>query len=321
MSGEMVYTVTLNPAWDRTAEVERLVQGGTHLLGTVRGDAGGKGVNVSRVLRAMGGGTCALGLLGGGPGDQLEEALRQEGVRAGFVRLPAPCRVNTKIVDRSAGVTTDFNELGPRADAGALEALEAQLRQLPPGAVAVLAGSLPPGAPADWYARAAGCCRGCGARVVLDASREALRLGLAGEPEIVKPNREELEYLCGGAALQGEALLAAARALLQGRTGLAAVSLGADGALFAARRFAVLAAAPRVRAASTVGAGDTMTAVLARWLAQRPEQWEPQDGQTLSELARQAVAAATAKVLRPGTQPPRLEEIEKMKAWVTLKEL
>ena len=309
MSGETIYTVTLNPAWDRTAEVERLQPGGTHLLGAVRGDAGGKGINVSRVLCALGQPTCALGLLGGGAGDELDQALRQEGVPAAFVRLGAACRVNTKIVDRAAGVTTEFNEMGPRVDDGALEQLEARLKGLPQGAVTVLAGSLPPGAPVRWYARAAELCHARGGRVVLDASREALRLGLEGEPEIVKPNRDELACLCGGASLREEQLPAAARALLRGRTRLAAVSLGADGALFVTDQFAVRVKAPRVRAVSTVGAGDTMTAVLARWLASRPQRWEPQEEETLSALARQAVAAATAKVLRPGTQPPQMQEI------------
>lgn len=79
----------------------------------MRGDAGGKGINVSRVLCALGQPTCALGLLGGGAGDELDQALRQEGVPAAFVRLAAACRVNTKIVDRAAGVTTEFNEMGP----------------------------------------------------------------------------------------------------------------------------------------------------------------------------------------------------------------
>ena len=85
--------------------------------------------------------------------------------------------------------------------------------------------------------------------------------------------------------------------------------MGAEGALFVTDQFAVRVKAPRVRAVSTVGAGDTMTAVLARWLASRPQRWEPQEEETLSALARQAVAAATAKVLPPRPPPPPMQEI------------
>lgn len=265
MSGETIYTVTLNPAWDRTAEVERLQPGGTHLLGAVRGDAGGKGINVSRVLCALGQPTCALGLLGGGAGDELDQALRQEGVPAAFVRLAAACRVNTKIVDRAAGVTTEFNEMGPRVDDGALEQLEARLKGLPQGAVTVLAGSLPPGAPARWYARAAELCHDRGGRVVLDASREALRLGLEGEPEIVKPNRDELACLCGGASLREEQLPAGGAGAAAGPHPPGRGSAwGLMGRFSSPTSLRCRVKAPRVRAVSTVGAGDTMTAVLAR---------------------------------------------------------
>lgn len=313
--GNRIYTVTLNPAWDRTATVARLVPGGTNLLRELRADAGGKGINVSRVLHTFGKESTALGLLGTGAGDSLLARLQDEGICCDFVRLEQDCRTNTKIVDASAGVTTEFNEPGPHVPQAARKMLEDQLRQLPQGAVAVFAGSLPPGVPADWYARAAELCRAAGVRVVLDASGTGLKNGLSGGPVIIKPNRDELEALCGCALDGTEQLLAAARRLLNDRTRLAAVSLGAQGALFATATRAVLATPPKLQAKSTVGAGDTMTAVLADWLAGRQETDTLTDGQ-LCDLAALAVAAASAKVLREGTQPPRAEEIAAIRAQV-----
>ena len=147
MEETAVYTVTLNPAWDRTAAVEGLLCGGTNLLRAPRGDAGGKGINVSRVLHALGKKTEALGLLGAGAGDVLLARLRAEGIRCDFVRLAGECRTNTKVIDLKSGVTTEFNEPGPQADAASLAALEEKLRSLPREAVVVLAGSMPPGGP------------------------------------------------------------------------------------------------------------------------------------------------------------------------------
>lgn len=317
MNRKTVYTITLNPAWDRTAAVGRLIPGGTHLLREIREDAGGKGINVSRVLYAMGRDTEALGLLGRGAGDSLLKRLQEEGIRSDFVRLPQNCRTNTKIVDTAAGVTTEFNEPGPDAADEHLSALELRLERLTAGTVAVFAGSLPPGVPADWYGRAVELCRKKGIRVVLDASGEGLRKGLSGAPEIVKPNKEELETLCGTPLSDtGSLIFAARRQLLGAGAMLAAVSLGADGALFVTMSSAVLAVPPKVAAKSTVGAGDTMTAVLADWLAECPDQISPPAGRELCTLAVRAVAAATAKVLREGTQPPRSEEIAAVEAGV-----
>ncbi len=316
MAMKTVYTVTLNPAWDRTAEVCRLVPGGTNLLREPRGDAGGKGINVSRVLHAFGHKTMALGLLGSGAGDQLLARLQEEGICCDFIRLGGSCRTNLKVVDRQAGVTTEFNEPGPQADAAALNALEQQLAELS-GGVVVLAGSLPPGVPVDWYARAAALCRRSGGQVVLDASGEGLRRGLVGGPDAVKPNKEELEVLCGMPLAGPKALIGAARRqLLCAGVRLAAISLGAKGAFFVTGTEAVEAAPPEVEARSTVGAGDTMTAVLAEYLAARPAHAAPPAGEELRRLAARAVAAATAKVLREGTQPPREEEIATVAAKV-----
>ena len=316
-----IYTVTLNPAWDRTATVDQLVPGGTNLLRELRADAGGKGINVSRVLPILGRDTEALGLLGAGAGDQLLTRLQEERISCDFIRILQDCRTNTKIIDAARGVTTEFNEPGPKVSEKELQALEQRLCRLPQGAVAVFAGSLPPGVPTDWYAHAAALCRAAGVRMILDTSGAPLREGLVGGPALIKPNRGELETLCGTPLQETEQLIAAIRGLLSSEMPFMAVSIGAEGAVFVTAAEAVLAVPPVVRAKSTVGAGDTMTAVLADWLADQPKNSPPPRGEVLVSLASRAVAAATAKVLREGTQPPLPTEIAAIASGVTCRKV
>lgn len=316
-----IYTVTLNPAWDRTATVDRLVPGGTNLLRELRSDAGGKGINVSRVLPILGRDTEALGLLGAGAGDQLLARLQEEGIRCDFIRILQDCRTNTKIIDAAQGITTEFNEPGPKVTEKELQALEQRLCRIPQGAVAVFAGSLPPGVPEDWYAHAAALCRAAGVRMILDASGAALREGFAGGPALIKPNLEELETLCGTQLQEKDRLITSIRGLLSEEMPFMAVSIGAEGAVFVTATEAVQAIPPAVRAKSTVGAGDTMTAVLADWIADQPENGPPPRGEVLTSLASRAVAAATAKVLREGTQPPLPTEIAAVAAGVTCRKI
>ena len=143
--------------------------GGTNLLRELRADAGGKGINVSRVLPILGRDTEALGLLGAGAGDQLLTRLQEERISCDFIRILQDCRTNTKIIDAARGVTTEFNEPGPKVSEKELQALEQRLCRLPQGAVAVFAGSLPPGVPTDWYAHAAALCRAAGVRMIQHA--------------------------------------------------------------------------------------------------------------------------------------------------------
>ncbi|MDR1768469.1 MAG: PfkB family carbohydrate kinase, partial [Propionibacteriaceae bacterium] len=196
----MIVTVTVNPALDRTAGVEKLRIGGLNRLGEVVEDCGGKGVNVSKAVAALGGESVATGFMGGGAAGEsllgLIDAVA--GVRAGFVPVAAPARVNLKIVETVGGVLTEFNEAGAAVTPGEVDALTAKLAgQAVPGAVFVFSGSLCPGLPEDCYATWIALAHEAGATALLDASGQALRRGLVARPDLVKPNWPELADLVG----------------------------------------------------------------------------------------------------------------------------
>lgn len=297
----MIYTVTLNPAIDETLEVERLLPGGTHRILSRGRYPGGKGINVARALRVFAEDCVALTIAGGTTGQELAGLLRQEELPCTVYAAPHPTRVNLKISSRGDGLTTELNApglLGEAAPAGRLR--EELLERLLPGDVVVLCGSLPQDLLAGWYRDLTAECRKKGAAVYLDTAGEPLILGITAKPDCIKPNREELEPLYGYRLATTESLAEAAWQLLHRGVGQVVVSLGAQGALLATREAVLFAAAPTVTALNTTGAGDTMTAALI---------YARLHGLTPEETLRFAVAAATAKVVRAGTQPPVMSDI------------
>lgn len=309
----MIYTVTLNPAIDETLETEKLLPGGTHRILRQSRYPGGKGINVARTLRVFAEDCAALTVAGGATGQELAALLRQEELPCTVYAAPCPTRVNLKIVSRSDCLTTELNEPGSLGDTAPAEWLKAELlERLLPGDTVVLCGSLPRDLPAGWYRDCIAACRAAGAKVFLDTSGEALILGITAQPDCIKPNREELEPLYGYRLESTEAVAEAAWQLLHRGVGQVVVSLGDAGALLATRSHVLYAAAPAVTPANTTGAGDTMTAALvyAARHALSPE-----------EALQFAVAAATAKVVRPGTQPPVMSDIQALLPRVTVRQL
>ena len=189
---------------------------------------------------------------------------------------------------------------------------EELLERLLPGDVVVLCGSLPQELLAGWYRDLTAECRKKGAAVYLDTAGEPLILGITAKPDCIKPNREELEPLYGYRLATTESLAEAAWQLLHRGVGQVVVSLGAQGALLATREAVLFAAAPTVTALNTTGAGDTMTAALI---------YARLHGLTPEETLRFAVAAATAKVVRAGTQPPVMSDIGALQPQVEVRSI
>lgn len=256
-----VVTVTANPAVDQTIWVPGFRAGEVNRVAREQVTAGGKGVNVAAFLADFGVPVFATGFLGRPNAGLFEAFFEEEGIAHGFVGVGGTTRTGIKIVDEDAGATTDINFSGFEVDADELRALEGAVAEaVAPGRWVVLAGSLPAGAPATTYRRLAELAHERGGRVALDTSGPALREAVAARPELVKPNREELEELTGRPLTDRAALVDAAEELARGGVGTVVVSLGADGALFARDGDVAFATPPRVRVASTVGAGDAMVA-------------------------------------------------------------
>ncbi|MGX1759977.1 1-phosphofructokinase [Streptomyces lydicus] len=282
----MILTVTLNAALDITYRVPRLQPHATNRITEVSERPGGKGLNVARVLAALGHRTVATGFAGGGTGEALRALLAETDVTDALVPVGGATRRTVAVADASSGDTTQLNEPGPTVSPAEWDTFLGTYRELLGEARAVaLCGSLPPGVPVDVYARLTRAARSAGVPVLLDTSGEPLRRGLAARPDLAKPNADELAALTGST----EPLRAARDARRRGAHAVAA-SLGPDGMLAVTADGAWQAAPPQRIAGNPTGAGDSAVAGLLSGLVEELS-WP-------DRLAR-AVALSAATVRAP----------------------
>jgi 1-phosphofructokinase family hexose kinase len=250
-------TVTVNAALDVTYPVSALTTGATHRVGEPVVRAGGKGVNVARVLRALGAAVVATGLAGGASGAVLRAELAAAGVPEAMFPIAGETRRTVAVVERS-GEATLFAEPGPLVTAPEWAGFLAHYRDLVADAdLVVLSGSLPRGVPTDAYAT---LVRAAGVPVLLDADGEALAAGAAAGPAVITPNRRELVAAAGD--LDPLALGADAAVVSDGPFGMTAYT--ADGVW--------TAAPPEQVVGNPTGAGDAAVAALvAGWRLPWPE--------------------------------------------------
>lgn len=303
----MIATVTLNPSLDEWVEVPTLRVGVLHRARTFARYPGGKGINVSRVIHELGSRSIAYAFVGGGDGDMLRHALARLGIAGIFVPVRGTTRNNYKILTQRPRALTEVNTPGPRVGPADVRRLEqVLLRHGRRPSCVTLCGSLPPGAPADLYARWIRALRLRGVPVVLDTSGTALRRGVAARPFLIKPNRQEAEELLGRRLRARAALIDAARSLVQRGADVVILSLGGDGALLACaqERAVWWAHPPRVRVDSGVGAGDSLVAgFLVGWLGSaRAAANRAARRERFLRALRLGVACGTATVMTPGTQ-------------------
>lgn len=299
----MIYSVTVNPALDKTVIIPNFTLCGVNRVQSLRTDAGGKGINVSKYIAVLGGESTALALLAGEVGKGIFSFLeQQQGITPQSVWCSGETRTNLKIVDPTRKINIDINEPGPTVTGEDLaELLELLLGALKPGDNVVLAGSLPGNTPASLYRDWTIQCRQRGACVLLDADGEALRQGLEAKPDLIKPNRDELSALVSRPLADELDILSAAREISAGGVRYIVVSMGDAGAFFLSGNKALRAYTADVPVQSTVGAGDSMVAALA-YGAQQGMSWEDQ--------ARLAMAFSSAKVMCNGTQAPAFETVK-----------
>lgn len=297
-----VVAVALNPALDHTIEVNHLRVGEVNRALRMQVDVGGKGINVASCLADFGIATAITGQIGSDNAAQFEALFRAKGIDNQCIYLDGLTRINTKLVDRASGETTDINMPGPALDPDTIQSLFERLLArmdglINPSSWVVLSGSLPPLWPADTYQRLIEHVRGLGAHVLLDASGSALASGVGAAPDIIKPNRAELSELMGRTLSDTASVIAAARELLARPNApkTVIVSMGGDGALFVNRQEALLAHPIPTPLISTVGAGDAMVAgIVAAQIANL----------TLAKCACLATAFSAGKLARLGPHLP-----------------
>lgn len=314
----MIVTLTANPSLDRTVALPGpLLRGEVQRALSVRQESGGKGVNVSRALVASGLKTIAV--LPGAEADPVLAGLRETDVPFAALPIGEPLRSNVALTE-PGGVTTKINEPGPILSADQQEALISLLLDHARGAAwVVLAGSLPPGVPADFYATVTRRLRAlfdgeAAPRVAVDSSGEPLAAAVSGDtsgkPDLLKPNAEELVELAAAAGFatnksaeeleaDPEAAAAAASAVVRSGVGAVLATLGSKGAVLVTADGAWLATHPPVTAVSTVGAGDSS---LAGYLLASSQGAAPVD------CLRQAVAHGAAAASLPGSTVPAVNQ-------------
>lgn len=292
----MIGVVCLNPALDVTHHVAAVDWSGVNRPDEVHARPGGKGLNVARTLHALGTEVLVLGLAGGTTGQAVTAALAALAVPSAFTWVRGETRRTFTVVDGQTGDVALFNEPGPRIAADGYAEFRARYASVLGGCAAVvLSGSLPPGLPAGCYAGLIAMAAGAGVPVLLDAHGDALRLGAAAGPAVVKPNLAELETyagrsLSGNSGADRPAVAAAARELRAAGAGAVVVSLGAEGLHADTSDGCWEAVPPAVVAGNATGAGDAAAAGLAQGLAL---------GQPWPERLRDAVALGTAAALAP----------------------
>jgi len=268
----MILTVTLNAAIDRTVAVPNFRLGHRHRAVESRTVAGGKGINVARALKLLGRPVLATGFAGGPTGTRVLEQLREEAVLTDFTRIAGETRINMAVIDPTSGEQTEINERGPAVSPEEVERFVTRLGYLADGAkLCVIAGTLPPGAGEDLYARMVKDLSERGVPVFLDAEGEAMLAGLRAGAAVVTPNEREAEELVGQEFADREDLvhglselvrLGAVEAAITRPDGcVAAVGEGSE------KRFLEVRTEP-LEPVSTVGSGD---AFLAGFVAARYE--------------------------------------------------
>ncbi len=309
----MIITVTCNPCVDKSFSVRGLRPEAKMRATDVRYDAGGGGINVSRVIKRFNCETTAFGFAGGHTGLALRDLLDHEGVAHNLVSVKQPTRINITILDEDDGAQYVFSLPGAHVDRNEWRALVGAINGYEPKPVfLVLSGSLPPGLRDDAYGELAKQAKARGIEVLVDTTGEPLRSTFQYNPALVKPNRRELGLLVGKELANEEDVLSASREVLAMGPRAVVVSLGELGAVAVNEQGAWQAKAPTVKTVSKVGAGDSMMAALVRSL---------NIGNELKDALKLGVAAGTAATISPGTELCRIKDIDHLYPKVEVKAL
>ncbi|MFZ5753719.1 MAG: 1-phosphofructokinase [Bacillota bacterium] len=297
-----VVTVTLNPALDKTITIPRLEVGGLNRVMQTRLDPGGKGINVAKVLQKFSVDVIATGFIGRYQGEVVQRALKDMGIKTGFVKVQGVTRTNLKIVDNERKVTTEINEPGFEVLPEDLVKLGHKLSYfLQHTSMLVLGGSLPQGVSEDIYYHYIDLAKKQNVKTILDAEGLALKEGIKARPFAVKPNIHELEQLAESPLSTEKDIIAAGRELLKKGVTVVVISMGSRGAIVLNNDEVYRVTPFPIIPNSTVGAGDSMVAAMAyAFLENKP----------LNEVARWAAAAGTVTASKPGTEVCSLAEVQ-----------
>lgn len=309
----MIATVTLNPALDKTVFVEGLQVGDTNRVRKVELDAGGKGINASRMLAVLGEETIALGFVGGRAGRFITSDLAEEGIPTDFIQTRVETRTNVAIEDLNGNPPTTLNEKGGPILPEELEQLKEKIKYWAgKSRIMIFAGSIPQGIDTGIYRDLIAMAQKEGAQAILDADGEPLILGIESHPVMIKPNRAEAERICGKKLTATEDVAEAAKNRVQQGVEIVVVSMGKHGAVAATKDEVWHAVPPSVETISTIGSGDSMVAGIAAAIAR---------GETLAQALALGSAAGAATAMSSGVEMGKRADIDRLLPNVILKRM
>lgn len=253
----MIYTITVNPSIDYIVRLPRLTLGQVNRMQYDAKLPGGKGINVSRILNQLTVKNTAWGFLGGFTGNFVQQKLTTEHLTTDFTPITADTRINVKI---KAAEETEINGQGPEITAAAQKAFKAKFKQLKPGDIVVMSGSLPPALPESFYRDLIPLIQAHQAEFVIDTTGQALLDTLSAHPLVVKPNQHELAALFNVNLDHDAAIVKYGRKLLKMGAKHVLVSMAGAGAFLITPQQVYKSTAPKGKVINSVGAGDSMIA-------------------------------------------------------------
>lgn len=300
-----IATVTANPSVDKYLFLDRFRHGGLNRVARVEVYPSGKGINVSLALLGLGVRSTVVAQAAGRAGEFVEQSVRALGLDTVFSYTSGETRTNIKLVESMLPQVTEINEPGPLAEAQDVARFtQCVLAQADAADMLVFSGSLTPGMPSSFYADLARRLGDRGVLVAVDTEGDALRLALGAGPCWIKPNRAEVEGLLGRRLASRNDFGCAAQEMMIMGAERVVISDGASGALFASADGVVWARfGGTIQASSPFGCGDAMLAgTLLAW----------DSGRSLHEIARFAVAVATAAAMCEGTTFATHDQVEEI---------
>ena len=305
----MIFTLTMNPCLDRYIYVDKLVVDDTIRAKKTVDYPAGKGIDVSRVIKELGGVSVAISLIGGDTGRKLEEMLDKEGVIYSSIRVPQETRLNV-ILETKEGqyrISMPGERIGVKKLESVLDVLHALVRE---NDTVVVSGSLPSGVSPDFYTGVVFTLKQWGVTVYFDADGDKLLAGLIGQPDYIKPNLHEFQRLIDKEISNVTEMIEQAERIISiyGLKGIL-LTLGGKGAYYISLDKTLYTASVKVPVKSAVGAGDSFLAAFALKKA---------EGASDEEALKWANAAGAAAVMTPGTMLCKKEDVEELLKVITV---
>ncbi|ADQ14603.1 1-phosphofructokinase [Halanaerobium hydrogeniformans] len=301
----MIKTLTLNPALDKTIIVEDFKIDSLNRIKKVFRDAGGKGINVSKMISNLGGITTASGFLGGDAGSFIKNELEKENIKHDFIEVEGETRTNLKMVDKIQNTFTDINEKGVYVSNNKLNEIKKELfSDLNKGDILVLSGSVPDGVEANIYQELIEIAHQKEVKTILDADGVLFENALKACPSLIKPNEHELALYYGRDFNNQEEMIEAAKEFFRYGVEKIMLSLGKEGAVFLTEEEVIKIEALELDVKSTFGAGDAMVAGLAIAL---------ENNLKINEMITLAAACSSASLINEGTEMGKKEDVNNLK--------